>query len=228
MNITNIKVKKASGEIENFSEEKIRGSLQRAGADDDLINQILNQIKPQLYEGITTREIYRQVFDLLKKYNQPLLQKYNLKEAIMALGPSGYPFEKFIAGILDHYDYQTQTNQIIKGKCVEHEIDIIAQKDNQRLMIECKFHHHAGLKTDIKVALYTHARFLDVAKNGQFTDGWLITNTKITSQAITYAQCVGLKITSWDYPADASLRLLITKSGLYPITAKRDRLLPRY
>ena len=204
--------------MEAFSEEKIRSSLQRAGANDNLINQIVNQIKPQLYEGITTRKIYRQIFELLGKENLPIWQKYNLKEAIMALGPSGYPFEKFVAGILAHYDYQTQTNQIIQGKCVSHEIDIVAQKDNQRLMVECKFHNRAGLKTDIRVALYTYARYMDVNQNVQFCGAWLITNTKITSQAIDYANCVGLKITSWDYPNDASLRLLINKSGLHPIT----------
>jgi hypothetical protein len=214
----NINVKKASGEIETFSEEKVRSSLQRAGANDDLINQIVNQIKLQLYEGIPTRKIYRQIFALLKKENLPIWQKYNLKEAIMALGPSGYPFEKFVAGILAHYDYQTQINQIIQGKCVSHEIDIVVQKDNQRLMVECKFHNRAGLKTDIKVALYTYARYLDVSQNAQFTGAWLITNTKVTSEAVDYARCVGLKITSWDYPDEASLRLLINKSGLHPIT----------
>lgn len=221
-----IKVKKASGEYEPFSEEKVRSSLQRAGAEEELINKIISHIKSELYDGISTKEIYSHVFSLLRKAKSHLVSKYNLKQAIMELGPSGFPFEKFVAGILEHEDYQVEVGQIVQGKCVSHEIDVIAQKENEHFMIECKFHNRPGRKSDLKVALYTYGRFLDVEKawikiaghREKFHQGWLVTNTKVTSEVKTYARCVNLKVISWDYPPDFSLRFLIEKSGLHPVT----------
>jgi hypothetical protein len=218
MKASQIRVKKASGEYQPFSEEKVRSSLQRAGADEALISQILAHLQKKLYDGIPTQKIYREVYHLLNQLKHPLSLKYNLKEAIMSLGPSGYPFEKFVAGVLARQDYQTQTNQVIKGRCISHEIDVIAQKGSQSWMIECKFHNRPGTKSKVKDALYTHARFLDVAQAGQFNQGWLVTNTKVTSQAIKYARCVKLMVLSWDYPPKESLRFLIEKSNLHPVT----------
>lgn len=221
-----MKVKKASGEYEPFSEEKVRSSLKRAGAEKELIGKIIGQIKGELYDGIPTKEIYSHVFGLLRKARTPVASKYNLKQAIMQLGPSGFPFEKFIAGILEHEGFGVEVGQIVQGRCVSHEIDVIAQKDNQHFMIECKFHNRPGTRSDIKVALYIHARFLDVQKawvkiaghRQKFHQGWLVTNTKVTADVKTYAKCVGLKVVSWDYPADSSLRFLIEKSDLHPVT----------
>ena len=225
-NHPSIKVLKASGEYEPFSEEKVKSSLKRAGVEKKLIVKIIKYVKGELYNGITTKEIYTHVFALLRKTKSPLAAKYNLKRAIMQLGPSGFPLEKFVAGILSHQGYQTKVNQIVQGKCVSHEIDVIVQKGNEAFMVECKFHNRPGIKSDIKVALYTHARFLDVKESWtettkhkhKFHQAWLVTNTKVTSAAKTYAKCIGLKVISWDYPADSSLRLLIEKSDLHPIT----------
>lgn len=219
MMTVNLKVKKASGESEPFSEEKVRISLQRAGTPVELIDKILARLKDELYDGISTQEIYSHVFGLLRQMESHLASKYNLKQAIMELGPSGYPFEKFVAGILKVYGYETTVHQIIQGRCVSHEIDVIAKKDNEQMMIECKFHNQAGIKSDIKTALYTYARFLDVKEKQSFHQSWLVTNTKVTGEVISYAQCVGMKVTSWDYPEDFSLRFLIEKSGLHPVTS---------
>lgn len=232
-NYPRIKVLKASGECEPFSEEKVRSSLKRAGAEKELIEKIIKHLRGELYEGISTRQIYSHVFALLKKFESHLASKYNLKQAIMELGPSGYPFEKFMAGILVYEGYQIEVGQIVQGKCVSHEIDVIAQKDpsigsgrGKHFMVECKFHNRPGTKSDIQVALYTYARFLDVEKawveiaghKEKFHQAWLVTNTKVTSEVKTYARCVGLKVISWDYPPDFSLRFLIEKSRLYPVT----------
>lgn len=211
-----IHVLKASGEYEPFAEKRVLSSLRRAGASEQLASKILSQVKPQLYQGIPTQEIYQQVFQFLNQIRSPVASRYNLKSAIMQLGPSGYPFEKFIAGLLAQYGYQTKTNLILAGKCVTHEIDVAAEKDNQKFMIECKFHNRPGVKTDIKVALYTYARLIDLSRH--FDQAWLITNTKTSSQVLGYAACAGLKITSWDYPPHESLRFLVDHSHLYPLT----------
>jgi len=81
------------------------------------------------------------------------------------------------------------------------------------------------VKTDVKTALYVYARFLDVKETKvQFfhqrppTAAFLVTNTKLTSEAKVYGRCVGLKMVSWDYPPGRSLRDLVEGKGLHPIT----------
>ena len=103
----------------------------------------------------------------------------------------------------------------MQGACVSHEIDVIAEKTTAALVIECKFHNQPGTKSDVKVALYVQARFEDIQKQWQkqpepsrkFHEVWLATNTKLTSDAIQYASCVGLKAIGWDYPPNNGLQI---------------------
>lgn len=213
-----INIIKATGEIEPFSDQKVIHSLRQAGADQALAEKIVSEIKPRLYPNIPSFEIYDTVMKILKKEKKDLAEKYNLKKAIMDLGPTGYPFEKFVAAVLSAQKYKTITNQIIMGKCVSHEVDIVAEGD-KKYMVECKFHSLPGGRTDIKVGLYTYARFLDVKQKGDFYQPWLITNTKVTQDVKTYALCVGMKVMAWDYPEGESLNDIIDKSGLHPITS---------
>jgi hypothetical protein len=212
-----INVIKATGEVEPFSEKRVIGSLLRAGASPELAQKIVSQVKPHLYQNIPSFEIYSLVMGMLKKEERSLAEKYNLKRAIMELGPTGYPFEKYVAEVLKVQNYQVQINQLVAGRCVTHEIDIVAKND-KTYMIECKFHAQVGGRTDVKEALYTYARFLDIKEKG-FAAPWLITNNKVTQEAKAYALCVGMRVTSWDYPAGESLREMIDKSQLHPITA---------
>jgi len=57
-----------------------------------------------------------------------------------------------------------------------------------------------------------------VKEKHHFTDAWIVTNTKTTTDAITYATCMGLKILSWSYPEGEGLRDLIERLKLYPVT----------
>ena len=52
--------------------------------------------------------------------------------------------------------------EIVKGHCVNHEIDVIAEKEDYRFMIECKFRNLPGTNCDVKIPLYIQARFKDV------------------------------------------------------------------
>ncbi|PIP51723.1 ATPase [Candidatus Beckwithbacteria bacterium CG22_combo_CG10-13_8_21_14_all_01_47_9] len=204
-----IQVTKASGQLEALSLDKIRSSLTRAGANEEIIDKILLKLKPKLYDKISTREIYQEVFSSFPRYS--------LKPALMQLGPSGYPFEKFIGQLFTARGYQTQTRQIIQGKCVSHEVDVVAEKPGQRLVIECKFHNRPGTKTEIKDALYTQARFEDIAAAapGKYAQIWLVTNTQLTSQAIAYGRCKNMGLLAWRYPAGESIEKLIDRFNLY-------------
>lgn len=219
-------ITKTSGAVVPFSEEKLRASLQRSGASKDIVDSILHEIKPKLFRGITTKKIYRMAFNLLKLRSKHVAAKYKLKNAIMELGPSGYSFESFVAEILKHQGYITKVSQIVAGECVNHEIDVVAEKDNTYCMIECKYHNQPGTMSDVKIPLYIQARFQDVEKTWKalpghgkmIHQGWVVTNTKFTSDAVKYGTCVGLKLLSWDHPKGKGLKDLIDNTGLYPIT----------
>lgn len=218
-----IKIIKASGEIAPFDSEKLRASLMRVGAYDELIDKILDEVKLLLHEGMTTHEIYRIAFNLLRQKSRALAAKYHLKRAIMRLGITGYPFEKYFAEIMRNKDFKSKNNQIIKGYCVEHEVDVIASKVNKIIFIECKYHNTQGKKCTVKIPLYVKGRFIDILEK-QKKDShveyemWLVTNTRFTTDAIKYGRCAGLHLIGWDYPPGNSLKEEIEISGLYPIT----------
>jgi hypothetical protein len=217
---------KASGEIAVFSEDKLRTSLHRVGATPEQIDSVISEISAKLYEGISTKKIYRLAFNLLKGSSRHLAAKYHLKQAIMELGPSGFPFEKYIAEILRCQGYLTNVCMIVPGQCVKHEVDVIAQMDDQQLMIECKYHNQPGIFCDVKIPLYIQARFKDVESQWKSSkipgikifQGCVVTNTRFSTDAIQYGTCAGLKLIGWDYPAKGSLKEQIDELGLYPIT----------
>jgi hypothetical protein len=221
-----ILVEKHSGEKEPFSPEKLHDSLARAGAAQAMIDKVEASLRPQMYDGITTSEIYRKAFQLLKKLKNSTAARYSLKNAIMDLGPTGYPFEQFVGELLRQMGYQVEVGQLVAGHCVQHEVDVVARNDHEQFMVECKFYNHQGKYCNVKVPLYIDSRFRDIQKqwrllpgNKDFTfSGWVVTNTRFTTDAMNYGRCVGLKLLSWDYPRHEGLKEMIERSGLFPVT----------
>jgi Holliday junction resolvase-like predicted endonuclease len=212
-------VTKANGNREPFSEQKVESSIRRAGIPLALQPKVIEQVRSKVYDGIPTQEIYHHIQEYLRSSEHPYSQsKYGLKQAIMSLGPTGYPFEDFIAAILETQGYKTKVRQFLNGSCVNHEVDVVAEKDGKRHMIEAKFHNNPGVKSDVQVTLYTKARFDDVKVRHHLDETWVVTNTKTTLDAIAYANCIGMKIMSWSYPQEGSLRDLIESQNLYPVT----------
>ena len=123
-----ITIIKASGEKAPFQMEKVRRSLERAGANEIIIDEIVKNIEDIVFDGMTTKKIYQMAFMMLKRKSRVSASKYKLKKALMELGPSGYPFEKFVGKLLEHEGFQTQVGSIIQGSCVTHEVDVIAQR----------------------------------------------------------------------------------------------------
>lgn len=212
---------KKSGESVLFSSDKVKESLKRAGADQTTIQEIVKTLKREMYEGISTKEIYNRAFQLLKKKNSYQASRYKLKKAIYELGPTGFPFERFISAIFKHSGFKTEVSKIIPGKCVTHEVDVVAVKNEKTLIMECKFHSSEGKKTDVKVPLYIDSRFRDIKNLNatfKFDEGWVVTNTVFTEDAVAYAKCTGLHLLSWNLPKQNALRDRIDHTGLYPIT----------
>ncbi len=220
-----VEVIKADGSAEYFKVEKLRRSLRRAGATPDEVNGIVSQIQAELYDGMTTQEIYRRAFTLLRAQELPTAARYSLRRALFSIGPTGFPFELLLGRLFTAEGYQVRTGIIIKGRCAEHEIDIAAFNETHSFVGEAKFHARPGIKTDLQVAMYSYARLLDLKENRicqedicAIKEFWLITNTKFTSAVERYAECVGVNLLSWDYPRNNNLYDRLQRHRLYPIT----------
>lgn len=217
-------ITKTSGERELFDPHKLHLSLTRSGAEEKLAQKITDNIASSLRDGDLTKDIYKRAFAKLRRAEGPVAARYSVKRALLDLGPSGYPFEDFLAEIYKKLGYTAKTRVIVQGRCVEHELDVVAEKGEERIAAEVKFHNNSGIKSDLKVALYVHARFEDIAagsgRNGptDYTERLLITNTEFTKQVEEYAACVGLQLLGWDYPAKGNLRELIEETRLHPVS----------
>lgn len=256
MTIPSIQVTKASGELDSYDRLKLIRSLTRSGASEATAEMVAGEVELDLVHGISTRKIYQKAFRLLRDKSVYVASQYKIKQAVMQLGPSGYPFEKFVGELLKTRGFKVKIGQLIEGVCVRHEIDVLGFDGKKLIIAECKFRNQPGSKTDVKVSLYFHSRYNDVRKaiessNGSFVrkmglhtgltsqkyfngeaaddrdardpethgyEGWIVTNTKFTEDAIAYAACSGLHLLGWDYPSDASLLRLIKESKLLPIT----------
>lgn len=217
---------KASGEKAEFDPHKLLRSLRRAGAGRERADAIARAVAREIREGMTTKEIYQLAHRMLRKERHSAAARYSLKQALLALGPSGFPFEQFIAKLLEADGYSVETGLLRKGRCITHEIDVLARDDSRVLFGECKYHQRQSLISDVKVPLYIHSRFLDL-QAGFFSEpewkdftieGWIFTNTRFTDDALQYGRCAGLHLISWDTPFDYGLRDWVDRTGLHPLS----------
>ncbi|HLF52218.1 ATP cone domain-containing protein [Flavobacterium sp.] len=221
-----MKIVKHSGDIVEFNPEKLKNSLLKSGASNLVVESILQAIKKEVYEGISTKQIYKMAFGLLKKTANSNAARYNLKAAIQLLGPAGFFFEKYIARLFASEKYKTITNLTLFGKCVSHEIDVLAQKNDVFSMIECKFHVGRDAASDVKTPMYVLSRFNDLKERKQsiftnkdmVTKCWIVTNKRFTSDAVDFAKCMDLNLLSWDYPKNNNLKTKNDDNCLYPVT----------
>ena len=226
MDKTNHIIVKATGDQENFSEEKLNRQLLNSGLPQDLANSSIKYLEKNITKVKSTDDIYQNISQYLR--DQGAVEhyfNYGLRRAVNLLGPTGHPFEHLVSEVLESQGFRTEVGVVALGKCVTHEIDVVAATDTDQYFIECKFHNSTGTKTDIQVALYTYARFLDVKfameqihGNETTYHSWLITNTKVTSEVFDYGDCNNIKVTAWYYPEGEGLRDMIIKSKLHPVT----------
>lgn len=206
---------KRSGEREPFDQEKTRQAIMRSGLSADQTEDILEQLQGHLYDGITTEEIYGRVRTLLGANTKA---RYGLKKAILNLGPEGHNFETFIGMLFKEMGYKVKIREMAQGRCVQHELDVLADNGKSRYMIECKFHNSLGIKCSIQTALYTYGRFLDLQAELGLEAPWLVTNTRFSSDVVRYGECVGMGLLGWRFPEEAGLEVLVERSRSYPIT----------
>jgi len=224
--MSKIYVINSQGKKEPFSFKKVYRSARRAGASKELAFRIAREIEKEAHPGIKTRKIFKRVLQLLNQEDKPTGIRFNLKEAIRKLGPTGFPFEKYIGEIFKAEGYNVSFNLHLSGKCaVLYEIDFIASNQNKVYIGECKFHKNPGERVDLKVALMNYARFLDLKESKYMQKFYgleiyplIVTNTKFTNQVIKYSNCVGQKLLGWKYPRGKGLEKLVETNKLYPVT----------
>ena len=217
-------VTKFDGRKQPLNKGKIIRTCLRMHVTHQQANEIAKRIEKEAYDGISTKEILRKIFSYIKKYRPELKNRKDLRGAIAFLR-SKPDFEQFISLLLKEYGYEIETNQIIPGKCVEHEIDVIARKKNEILFVEVKHHFQYHTYTGVSVFLEVQAEFEDLVegyKTGKhkikFNKALIVCNTKISEHAKRYAVCRGIRHIAWRYPEEKSLEKMIEEKKLYPIT----------
>jgi len=225
LSMAEILVRKADGTSEPLDYNKMRQSLLRAGASRALCEEVIESLQPRMESGITTEEIYRMAFERLRELRVGAAARFGLKAALLRFGPDGHPFETFVGALLRGRGYVPSLRQTLRGKCVQHEIDVVASRPAiqghpaTKFIAECKFHNSPHLQCHIQTALYSWARFLDVHDaNRDIDSGWLVTNTKFSYDVIQYSDCVGLKLLGWSFPREESIQVRIEENKLYPTT----------
>ena len=217
-------VTKFDGRKQFFDKQKIVKTCLRMGANYQQANDVADRIEKGAYDGIRTKEIIKKVFIYLQKYKPEIKHQIDLRESIALMRPKP-DFEQFVSLLLAAYGYKIKTNQIIDGKCVDHEIDVVAEKGNEVILVEVKHHFQPHTFTGLPVFLEVQAKFEDfvegykVGRNKiNFNKVLVVGNTKISDHAKRYSTCKGIQNIGWRYPEKKGLEKMIEEKGLYPIT----------
>lgn len=213
-------------EEEPFSFQKLYRSIISVGVPKKTAREIAGRISKEIYPGIATSEISKKVKRALSQEVSGAALRFNLKEGMRKLGPTGFLFEKFVAEIFKELGFEVKINQHLPGYCLDnYEIDFLAKKKDLLYVGECKYRNLPGDLVRLKDILANHARFHDLI-NGPFfkangnckAKSILVTNAKFTSEVIRYSSCSGIELLGWRYPRNNSLEGLIEKNNLYPVT----------
>ena len=224
--MNHIRVKKQDGELTSFNAKSLRNSLIQSGASPTEVDLVYEKVTQDMYDGIGTKELYGRAFAELKKVRRSFAARYSLKAAIKQLGPEGYHFEKCIAKIFQKQGMDAVTSQTLQGCAVTHEIDVLAAKNDELWICECKFRNDDSAKIGVTTPMYFLSRFNDLKPNTfdyfgkqlRPAYGCLITNAHFTSDSIDFANYYAVELLSWSYPEDRNIKSLTEKFGLYPIT----------
>ena len=223
-----IMIKKASGQTVPFNPEKIKNSLKRSGAPNDIQEKVLKKVEESLVPGITTDEIYAIIRKELKGSSPSSSARYQLRSSLLRFGPAGYNFEKYVGAILTEYGYKTELPFELQGACVTHEVDVIAEKDGRKMFIEAKFRNRFDDVVNIKDTMATWSRYLDLVEGARlglcphFDEAWIVTNARFTSHSLKYGHCKNMVLIGWNHPKERTFAKMVDLNSLYPVTVLDD------
>lgn len=223
-----VNVIKMNGEVDKYDPEKVKRSCLRAGVSAETAEKVIDEVSKKIYDGIPTGKLFKIVHNLLANEEEHLAARYNLKEAVSNMDSDCFEFEYYITRLLSRcgYDARHSPEPKIQGRCSDHEIDVVVKKDKELALVECKHHFRSHTYTGLDVPMRQWSRLDDVQNADKNNDkgtvpatlAWVITNTKYSEHAITYARCKGIKMTGWNFPHSQGLNDLIEVHKAYPLS----------
>lgn len=211
-------VVKADGRREPFDIGKVVKTCIRSGLKKEDAHVVARLVKAQVKEGMTTHQVHDIIMRETEKFmpHAPLLLM--MREAIANIDPESY--EIYTKKLLEALGYKCKWNVLVKGACVEHQVDVVAEKDGKKYLVECKKHFNPHRYCGLGVALQVQARFEDInaGKNMKFDAVWIFNNTKYSEHIKQYARCKGIMLTGWRYDREIALDEIVEKTKMYPIT----------
>jgi hypothetical protein len=194
------------------------------GATRVVAESIAEEIETRVYDDIETKKILQIIFRSLRKSKPAIRHQIDLRKALSLLNPAP-DFERFIQLLLSEHNYEVTPNQIVKGRCVEHEVDAIARKNGKTCIVEVKHHYKYHTPTSLDVSRISRAVFEDVTEghelglnNLKIDYALIVCNTKLSEHAKRYADCRGIRHIGWSSPPNRDLQTMIEEKKLYPIT----------
>jgi hypothetical protein len=194
------------------------------GATREIAEKIADRVEVKIYDGVETRQILRMVFRQLRRYRPALKHQIDLRRALSLIKPKP-DFERFIQILLEEHGYTVTPNQIVKGKCAEHEVDAIASKNGKTYIVEVKHHFNYHKPTGLDVGRIARAVLEDVTEgfelglnNLRLDNAMIVCNTKLSEHAKRYVKCRKIHHLGWSSPSELDLQTMIEEKKLYPIT----------
>lgn len=219
-----VNIRKADGTTQPFDREKVLRTCRRLGLSQAESEDVLGEISQRIFEGMPTRSIMDMIFEHGRKHREHFAHIIDIREALSLMRPKP-DFEQFVSLILQHEGYETKTNMVIQGGCIEHEIDVIGMKGNETIFVEVKHHMQFHTFTGLDVFLQVNSSVEDLMKGYlagrhafNFTRPVVVLNTKISDHAKKYAACRGIGAIAWGIPEHAGLEKHIDQKQLFPIT----------
>jgi hypothetical protein len=220
-------VTKADGTKQSFRREKVVRTCLRMGATRAIAESVADEVEAKIYDGITTKKILHMIFRRLRKHKPVIRHQIDLRKALSLLNPAP-DFEHFIQFLLREHGYKVTPNQIIRGRCVEHEVDAVARKNGKTCIVEVKHHYKYHTPTNLDVSRISRAVFEDVTEGYdlgfnrlKIDYALIVCNTKLSDHAKRYADCRGIEHIGWSSPKNRDLQTMIEEKKLYPITLLR-------
>ena len=221
-------VTKANGSKQSFNKDKIIRTCMRMGASKKTAYEVAEKIERRLYDGISTAKILQLVFLYMRKDKPTVSHLYDLRKGL-SLMDSKPEFEKFVQILLANNGFEITQNQILAGRCGEHEVDAVAVRNGVTYFVEAKHHYSYHALTGLDESRIARAILEDVTEGYvlgitklRIDNAILITNTKYSEEATKYASCRNILLIGWNSPPNLSVQSMIEEKNLYPLSCLRS------
>jgi len=227
VNILSVFVTKADGSTQLFDKAKVVKTCLRIGADRQIAVQIADEVDSLVYDGIPTHKVLQITLKLLREHKPTIRHFLDLKKGLSVMN-SKPEFEKFVQILLIHHGFEVGPSQIIKGKCIGHEVDAVAKKDGVAYFVEAKHHSNYHTPTGLDESRIARAVLEDAAEgflrgksNLKIDRAMIVTNTRYSEHAKRYGKCRNILQIGWSSPKELSLQNMIEEKKVYPISCIR-------